>query len=82
MPEPSIEVQREMAKVDRFRHRAEIRANKALHALRILEHTANKQNYSYTEEEAAHIVAILREGVDRVEAAYAGESAVQLRIIL
>ena len=62
------------SKADKFKALAEKRTAKALTAIATLRGTANKNNYEYTEEQAAKIVAALRAEVDQVEAAYAGKA--------
>jgi len=51
---------------------AERRTNRVLKDLSLLKNTANPGSYSSTEEQRATIISALRDGVDQLEAAYAG----------
>lgn len=52
---------------ERFHRLAVARMNAALKQLRLIENLANRNNYEWTEAEAAKMVTALRKSVDEIE---------------
>lgn len=57
-------------KQERFKKIATARTNKVLNDLRLLSNCANKNNYSYSQEEVNEILHAIDEGVRDLKAAY------------
>lgn len=76
------EVERELARIERFRRIASYRANRALDYIEALQRTADHGRYSYTDEQAAEIIGKLQQATDQLAAAYAGQQRHRLRVEL
>lgn len=76
------EVERDLEKMERFRRVASFRANKALAYMEALERTSERARYSYTPEQVAEIIGKLRQGIEQLSAAYAGQQEPRLRVEL
>ena len=69
------------SKHEKFTRLAEARVNAILDKMRTLAKLANKNNYSWTKDEASHMISTLRKEVDMLEEAFTskGESQVVFR---
>jgi hypothetical protein len=76
------EVQRELERIERFRRVASYRANRALGYIESLLRTADRGRYSYTDEQIAEVIGKLRQAIDQLAAAYAGQAEARLRVDL
>jgi len=54
----------------KFRAVAVKRTNKAIEDLQLVKKLANRNLYTYTEQEAKHIISALREELDQIENAF------------
>ena len=57
-------------KSDSFIRLAEARTNKALDQIRVIGNLANRNNYSYSDDQAKKIIAALKQAVNETEAKF------------
>ena len=57
-----------------FKRLAEARTNKALDQIRVIGNLANRNNYSYTYDQAKKIIVALKQAVNEIEAKFKSEA--------
>lgn len=72
----------ETVKVADFKRIGQRRIDDALAALRLLCHVGNRTNYSFTEEQAAAVMASLHNALDDVERAFAPKGTSAHSVVL
>jgi hypothetical protein len=64
-------------KRERFEELAELRVNKALNFMRLIENLGNRKNYDYEEAQANQIISALEDGLRAVKHAFRNEQESQ-----
>ncbi len=59
----------------KFVELAELRVNKALNFMRLIENLANKKNYDYTESDANQVIGALEDALRSVKASFKEDSS-------
>lgn len=71
---PATETKVEETKADKFARLAVTRTNKALDAIAMIGGLAAKNNYEYTDEQTAKIIAALEAEVAKIKDKFAGKA--------
>lgn len=71
-PETPEQIAKRKEKADKFVKLANKRVNRAIKATNAIATLSNKNSYSYTETQAANIVAALKKATDNVERKFGG----------
>lgn len=76
----TLSPEREMERIERFRRIAAARANRALENIERLMRTADRDRYSYTDQQVSEIVSKFRKAVDTLESAYAERQKIRVEL--
>ncbi len=67
------EARAKVSKEQKFRSLAEARLERAVHAIQLIAPLADKNRYTYTDEQVKYIIKNLKESVKTVENAFQGK---------